>query len=285
MSRQFGLDKPVYVQYLTFLGDLVRGDFGRSLASRAPVINDLRRYLPATLELTFAALTMAVLAGIPLGLLAARSRDTAVDHSTRLVSLFGVSFPGFWLGLMLQLLIVALLPIWPITGRFSDIIPPPTRITGLYVIDSILTLDFRSLGISLQYLFLPALTLALGSIAEISRLTRSGVIEALGKDFVLNARASGLPEVVILFRHALRYAAIPILTIGGLLFTWTLGGAVLVEVIFAWPGLGRYAVKSSVFMDYRPILAVVLVFGLAAAIVNLIVDVLYRALDPRVRLQ
>jgi peptide/nickel transport system permease protein len=132
---------------------------------------------------------------------------------------------------------------------------------------------------------LPALTLALGSVAEISRLTRSGVIDALGKDFVLSARASGLPETVILFRHGLRYAAIPILTVGGLLFTWTLAGAVLVEVIFAWPGLGRYAVKSSAFLDYRPILAVVLVLGLSAALVNLLVDVLYRALDPRVRLQ
>jgi peptide/nickel transport system permease protein len=285
VAKQFGLDKPVYVQYLAFLSDLARGDFGRSLATRAPVINDIRRYFPATIELSLASLTMAIVLGIPLGLLAARSRDTAIDHGTRLVSLFGVSFPGFWLGLMLQLLVVILLPIWPITGRFSDTIPPPARITGLYTIDSILALDFRALGISLQHLFLPALTLALGSVAEISRLTRSGVIDALGKDFVLSARASGLPETVILFRHGLRYAAIPILTVGGLLFTWTLAGAVLVEVIFAWPGLGRYAVKSSAFLDYRPILAVVLVLGLSAALVNLLVDVLYRALDPRVRLQ
>jgi len=283
VARQFGLEKPLHVQYLVFLRDLTRGDFGRSLASRAPVINDLRRCFPATIELSLAALTLATLIGVPLGLLAARCRDTAIDHGTRLISIFGVSFPAFWLALMLQLLIVVLLPIWPITGRFSDTVPPPTRITGLYVLDSILTLDFQSLGISLQYLFLPAVTLALGSLAEISRLTRSGVIEALSKDFVLNARASGLPEIVILFRHALRYAAIPILTIGGLLFTWTLSGAVLVEVIFAWPGLGRYAVKSSVFMDFRPILAVVLVFGLSAALVNLVIDVLYRALDPRVR--
>ena len=267
------------------MGDLVKGDFGNSLATRAPVVNDLRRFLPATLELSLTSLIIAVLIGIPLGVLAARFRDGSIDHSARLVSLLGVSLPNFWLGLMLQLIVVALLPELPISGRFSDIIDPPKTITGLYIIDSLLTLDFQTLGIALKYLFLPALTLSLGSVAEISRLTRSGVIEALGKDFVLTARASGLPEVTILFRYALRYASIPILTVGGLLFTWTLAGSVLVETLFAWPGLGRYAVKSSLFLDYRPLLAVVLVFGLTAAIVNLIVDVLYRVLDPRVEYQ
>jgi peptide/nickel transport system permease protein len=285
VSRQFGLDKPVYLQYLMFLRDLALGDFGKSLATRAPVVNDLRRFLPATLELTAASLLLAVLIGIPLGVLAARFRDRTADHSTRLFSLLGVSFPNFWLGLMLQLVVVALLLKLPISGRFSDTLPPPRTITGLYILDSLLTLDFQSLGIALTYLILPALTLALGSIAEISRLTRSGVIEALSKDFVLTARASGLPDTIILFKYALRYAAIPILTIGGLLFTWTLAGSVLVETIFGWPGLGRYAVKSAQFMDYRPLLAVVLVFGLSAAIVNLIVDLLYRVLDPRVEYQ
>jgi peptide/nickel transport system permease protein len=285
VAAQFGLDKPVYIQYLRFLGDLVKGDFGNSLATRAPVVNDLRRFLPATLELSLTSLILAVLIGIPLGVMAARFRDRSIDHSARLVSLLGVSLPNFWLGLMLQLIAVALLPKLPISGRFSDVIDPPNTITGLYIIDSLLTLDFQSLGMALKYLFLPALTLSLGSVAEISRLTRSGVIEALGKDFVLTARASGLPEVTILFRHALRYASIPILTVGGLLFTWTLAGSVLVETLFAWPGLGRYAVKSSLFLDYRPLLAVVLVFGLTAAIVNLIVDILYRVLDPRVEYQ
>lgn len=285
VAEQFGLDKPLHIQYLLFLRDLARGDFGRSLASRAPVVNDLRRFFPATIELSLTALSLAMSLGIPLGVLAARYRDTAIDHGARVTSLIGVSFPNFWLGLILQL-IVAVLPLpLPISGRFSDTMPPPTTITGLYVIDSLLTLDFRSLGIALKHLVLPALTLALASIAEISRLTRAGIIEALSKDFVLTARASGLPEATVLFRYALKYAAIPILTIGGLLFTWTLAGSVFVEVIFAWPGLGRYAVQSSMFLDYRPLLAVVLVFGLSAAMVNLIIDVLYRVLDPRVQLQ
>jgi peptide/nickel transport system permease protein len=282
VAKQFGLDKPVYVQYLVFLRDLLKGDFGRSLATRAPVINDLRNFLPATLELTFSALTLAFLIGVPLGVLSARYRDRAADHFTRLFSLLGVSFPNFWLGLMLQLIVVALAVSLPISGRFSDTLPPPRTITGMYLLDSLLTGNLQAFGVALKYLFLPALTLALGSIAEISRLTRSGVIEALSKDFVLTARASGLPERVILFRYALRYAAIPIVTVGGLHFTWTLAGSVLVETIFGWPGLGRYAVKSSLFMDYRPMLAVVLVFGLSAALVNLLVDILYRALDPRV---
>lgn len=283
MAEQFGLDKPAYIQYLMFLSDLTRGDFGRSLATRAPVVKDLRRFFPATIELALTALFLALLIGIPLGLLSARYRDKSIDHGSRLASLIGVSFPNFWLGLMLQLLVVVLVINLPISGRFSDVIPPPPTISGLLVLDSLLNLDSRSLVISLRHLLLPAITLALASIAEISRLTRSGVIEALGKDFVLTARASGLPEVTILYRHALRYAAIPILTITGLLFTWTLAGSVLVETIFSWPGLGRYAVRSALFLDYRPILAVVLVFGLTAAIINLIVDVLYRAVDPRVQ--
>jgi len=285
VAKQCGLDKPVYEQYLLFLRDLLKGDFGKSIATRAPVINDLRRYLPATIELTFAALFLAMLIGIPLGVLSAWFRDRSVDHSARLFSLFGVSFPNFWLGLMLQLIVVALAINLPISGRFSDTVAPPKTITGLLTVDSILAFDFKSLGISLEYLLLPALTLALASLAEISRLTRSGIIEAMGKDYVTTAKANGLPDLIILFRYALRNAAIPILTIGGLLFTWTLAGSVLVETIFGWPGLGRYAVKSSLFMDYRPILAVVLVFGLSAAIINLIIDILYRVIDPRITYQ
>jgi peptide/nickel transport system permease protein len=285
MAVKFGLDQPAHIQYLRFLGDLTRGDFGKSLATRAPVVNDITHFLPATIELSLISLFLAVLIGIPLGLLAAKFRDTNIDHSSRLVSLVGVSFPNFWLGLMLQLIAVALFANLPISGRFSDILPPPTKITGLLLVDSLLTLDFPSFFIALKHIVLPAITLSLGSIAEISRLTRSGVIEALSKDFVLTARATGLPESTILFKHALRYAAIPILTITGLLFTWTLAGSVLVETIFSWPGLGRYAVRSALFLDYRPILAIVLVFGLTAAIINLIVDVLYRAVDPRVQYQ
>jgi len=283
MAEQFGLDKPAHIQYLNFLSDLTKGDFGRSLATRGPVVNDLRRFLPATIELSLISLSLAVVLGIPLGLLAAKFRDTKVDHGSRLVSLVGVSFPNFWLGLMLQMIAVALFSNLPISGRFSDVLPLPTKITGLLTVDSLLALDFQSFCIALKHLVLPAITLSLGSIAEISRLTRSGVIEALSKDFVLTARATGLPEMTILFRHALRYAAIPILTITGLLFTWTLAGSVLVETIFSWPGLGRYAVRSALFLDYRPILAIVLVYGLIAAIVNLIVDVLYRVVDPRVQ--
>lgn len=285
VAKQFGLDEPLHIQYLNFLGDLTKGDFGRSLATRAPVVNDLRRYYPATMELSFAALFLALIIGVPMGLLAARFRDRPLDHITRVGSLLGVSFPGFWLAVMLQLVVTLYLPELPITGRFSDTASAPPTVTGLLVVDSLLALNFVALGVALKHLLLPGVTLALGSVAEISRLTRSGVIEALSKDFVLTARASGVPETIILFRHALRYAAIPILTISGLLFTWTLAGAVLVEVVFAWPGMGRYAVQSSLFLDYRPLLAVVLTFGVTAALVNLIIDILYRFLDPRIQYQ
>ncbi len=268
-----------------FYAILLKGDFGKSIATRAPVINDIRRYLPATIELSFAALFLAMALAFPSGFCL---HGTAIGlwitvpvSSPSLV----LVFPNFWLGLMLQLIVVALAINLPISGRFSDTVAPPKTITGFLTVDSILAFDFRSLGISLEYLLLPALTLALASIAEISRLTRSGIIEAMGKDYVTTAKANGLPDLIILFRYALRNAAIPILTIGGLLFTWTLAGSVLVETIFGWPGLGRYAVKSSLFMDYRPILAVVLVFGLSAAIVNLIIDILYRVIDPRITYQ
>jgi peptide/nickel transport system permease protein len=283
VRREYGLDEPLHVQYFMFLRRIIRADFGRSLETRRPVVYDLSRFYPATLELTLAALFLAVLLGIPLGVISARFRDRWPDHIARLFALGGASLPRFWLAIIFQLVVTLFFPVWPIQGRFDDNLPLPPNVTGLLVVDSLLHLDFRSSAVALKHLFLPALTLALSCLADISRLTRSGMIEAMRKDFVLTARASGLPELTILFRHVLRYTVTPLLTISGLLFTWIAAGAVLVELIFTWPGLGRYAVRSNLFMDYNPLLAVVLTIGLTCAAVNLIVDILYGLVDPRVR--
>ncbi len=283
LAEQFGLDKPLPLQYINYVAGLLRGDWGKSLYSKREVWNDLRTYFPATLELTIAAVGFATLLGIPLGLLSALRRNRLPDHLSRLVALFFVSFPAFWLAMIFQNFFGLELRWLPIGKRFDVRIPPPESITGLLLVDSLLHLDFKSFGITLRYLILPALVLSFGSLASITRITRAAVLDVLEKDYVRTARAMGLRNRSILFVHVLRNAFNSILTMISLEFGWLLAGAVLVETIFDWPGLGLYAVESSLRLDFQPIMGITILYGIVFSLINIVTDALYGFIDPRIR--
>jgi peptide/nickel transport system permease protein len=282
IQKEFALDKPLPEQYVIYISNLVKGDWGKSLLSRRPVAADLKVFFPATLELTIWAIVIATVLGIPLGMASAVYRDSWLDHLARVLSLVGVSFPQFFLALILQLILSMGLGLTPLGGRFPAMQLPPVHVTGLFTVDAILDFDWIGLWWSLQHLLLPALALAVGPLATITRMTRAGMLEVLGQDFVLQERASGISKPKILFKYVLKNSFLPVLTMIGLSFGWLLGGAVLVESIFDWPGIGLYAVKSAMSLDFMPIMGVSLLTGFCFIIVNVLVDVLYGLIDPRI---
>lgn len=283
IRNEFGLDDPLPVQYVNYVKGLVSGDWGRSILSRRPVTADLRVYWPATFELVLAAMTIAVVLGVPLGVVSAVKHDRWPDHASRIYSLLGVSFPAFWLALLLQWFVALRFGLLPIGGRIGTEIGAPQHITGLYVLDSLLSGNGAALKSALLHLALPAFTLSMSPLATITRMTRSSMLEVLGQDYIRTARAKGLAERVLLFRHALRNAFMPTLTMIGLSLGWLMGGSILVETIFDWPGIGLYAVKSALTLDFMPIMGITFVYGVVFSIINLLVDVLYGFVDPRIR--
>jgi len=285
VRRMYGLDKPLWIQYGIYMQNLLRGDFGKSLWSKRPVVEDLRAYFIPTLELGLTAGFVFFFLGVPLGILSAIYRNTFLDHFLRLFSLIGVSFPVFIFGLVLLLVFYKLLGWFPVGGRIDPFISAPKHLTGFYLIDSFVTGNWRALVSSLHHIFLPAATLAYGSLAVVSRMTRASVLEVLSLDYVCTARAKGLSERAVLLKHALRNAMIPILTITGLQIGSLLGGVLLVEIIFSWPGLGTYAYTAVTVLDVNAIMAVTLTTGLLYTGVNLLVDLLYAVVDPRIRYQ
>lgn len=285
--RELGLDKPLYVQYLRYVRALLRGDLGVSVKTHQPILCDLKTYLPATMELVLFGMLMAITIGIPLGVLSGAKRNGPLDHSSRLVAIAGVSMPTFWLGLLLQLLFFGKLGWLPLGGRVDRSISlynPVQQITGFYLIDTVLTGNWVALKDSLVHLVLPAFTLATYAIGLTIRMTRSTMIEVLEEKYIVAARAAGLPERTILFRLALKNAIIPTLTVLGLSFVYSLTGAILVEVIFSWPGLGTYVTNAILNVDFPVIMAVTLVVTVFYVFINLFLDLLQAALDPRVTL-
>lgn len=281
--RAYGLDRPVGVQYLIYIRRLLTGDFGISIRTRRPVAEDLREFFPATVELGGAAWAVALLLGIPAGILSALYKDRIFDHLSRIGALMGASMPVFWLGLLLLGTFYYRLRWLPGPGRMDvSAIPPPSR-TGLLLVDGILAGDGAAWWNALRHLVLPALTLGLFSTAVIARMTRSAMLEVLYQDYIRTARAKGLARVRVVLRHALRNAMIPTLTIVGISFGNLLGGAVLTETIFAWPGLGRYATTSAISLDFPAVMGVTIVAAVIYTAVNLVIDLLYAKLDPRVR--
>jgi peptide/nickel transport system permease protein len=250
---------------------------------RREVGPDLQRYFPATLELVLAALLVAVLLGIPLGLISAVWRDRWPDQIARVLSLAGVSLPGFWIAIILQIKIAFEVGWLPISGRFDRLDVPPESITGFYVVDSLLAYNLDALQLSLKYLALPALCLSFGALATVARTVRADALEVLGTDYIRTARATGIPENALILKYTLKNASLNMLTQIGLFFGYTLTGSVLVENIFSWPGVGHYAVSAALTKDYVPLMGVTLLMGLAIVLVNLITDVLYAVLDPRIR--
>lgn len=281
--RAYGLDRPIGVQYVIYLRRLAAGDLGISIRTRRPVADDLREFLPATVELGGTAWVIALLLGIPAGILSAVYKDRIFDHLSRIGALVGASMPVFWLGLLLLGTFYYRLRWLPGPGRLDvSAIGPPSR-TGLLLVDAALAGDGAVLWNALRHLVLPALTLGLFSTAVIARMTRSAMLEVLYQDYIRTARAKGLARARVVLRHALRNAMIPTLTIVGISFGNLLSGAVLTETIFAWPGLGRYATTSAISLDFPAVVGVALVAAVIYTTVNLAIDLLYARLDPRVR--
>lgn len=283
VRKMYGLDKPILTQYVIYLKNLLKGDFGKSLWSKRPVIEDLKAYVLPTMELSLVASLLFFLLGVPLGILSAVYKDSIVDHTCRLFALIGVSLPVFIFGLALQLVFYKVLGWFPAGGRIDPFLSLPRHITGFYILDSLLAANFRSLISALRHLFLPAVTLAYGSLAVISRMTRASLLEVLEQDFIRTARAKGLAEYEIIVHHALKNAFIPILTITGLQLGSLLSGVLLVEVIFSWPGLGVYAYTAVTVLDVNAIMAITLLMGFLYTGINLCVDILYTIIDPRIR--
>ncbi|WP_323021947.1 ABC transporter permease [Pararhodobacter sp.] len=285
LAREFGLDQPLWVQYWTYLSGLVQGDFGTSLFSRRPVATDLAAYLPATLELVFSALLLAIVVGIPAGLMAAVWRNKWPDYLSNILSVAAISMPRFFLGLLLQLCFAMWLMWLPLGGRFPIIFDPPPGITGFYTIDSILAGDWESFWTAMRYLALPAIAMSLSPLATILRMMRASTIEVMHQDYVTTARALGLSPRLIVFKYVLRNAISASLTVIGLYFGWLLGGTVLVETVFDWPGIGLYATSAIVSQDFMPVVSVALVIGVLFVTANIAIDVLYGLINPKVRYQ
>jgi peptide/nickel transport system permease protein len=281
--QRYGLDQPIPVQFYYYLMGLVKGDLGLSFRTQRPVIQDLIQRYPATIELSTTAMILAIVVGVAIGIVAATSKRKLVDPSSRLFSIYGLSLPEWWTGMILQLGFAFGLGLFPSTGRYDFSLVPPTHITGLYVLDSIITLNGPALANSLWHLALPAFVLSLGAMAQIARMTRSSFLEQSSKDYVIFQKASGLPGRIVTYKYMLKCAFSSVLTIIGLTYGFLLGGSFLVESVFAWPGIGYYGVQALLYKDYNAVVGVVLVVGIGYAAVNLLVDCLYGALDPRVR--
>lgn len=281
LRQQLGLDQPVWVQYLRFLRDALEGDLGTSIQSNRPALHDVLVAFPVTLQLTLASLLIATLLGVPIGAVSAVRQGTRFDAVVMTLTLFGVSMPIFWLGLMLLVLFAAGLGWLPVGGLMPVGLEPP-RIIGMSVIDSILSGDVTMIAASLRHLLLPAVTLASVPLALIARITRAEVMAAATLDHVRTARAKGLAAARVVVRHILRNAAIPIVTVIGLQLGLLLSGAVLTETIYSLPGLGRLMVDSILSRDYTVVQAGALFIAALFVLVNLVVDISYAALDPRI---
>lgn len=286
IRKKLGLDQSLPKQFLDYLGNLAQGDWGTSLTTGQSVASEVMTRLPASLELTLAGLLLATVVAIPLGVVAATRRDTWVDHLARIIATTGVSLPVFFTGLLFVYLFYFILGWAPAPiGRLDVYMSAPKAITGFYLIDSLLTGEGSVFVASLKQLLLPAFTIALFVLAPITRMTRAAMLGALSSDFVRTARAMGLSNTTVVYRYALRNAMLPVLTTLGMVFSFLLGANVLVEKVFAWPGIGSYAIESLIASDYAPVQGFVLTMAVLYVFLNLVLDILYSLLDPRVRIQ
>lgn len=282
IRKAYGFDQPLWRQFVVYAGQVVRGELGSSIFTQQPVIGDIAHRLPATVELVLAALLFAACAGIPLGVLAAVRYNSSFDHAVRIVTVGGLAIAPFWFAIILQLVFAMDLDWLPLRGRIPVGMPPPPDFTGLFLVDSLLAGRLDLFVTSLRHILLPAFTLSLGSLTSIIRFTRAGMLETLQKDFVIYEKAAGYPERRIIWVYVLRNSLVATTTQIGLLFGALIAGAVAVETIYDWPGIGSYAVQAILTSDYKAILAVTLVIGVIYAVVNILVDIVHALLDPRV---
>ncbi|MFC3060830.1 ABC transporter permease [Paenirhodobacter populi] len=283
MRENLGLDQPLYVQYGRYIAGLVQGDLGTSIRTGRPVLEDIVAYFPATLELVIVALIFSILVGVPLGVASAVWRNGIIDQLARTFAAIGISTPAFWLGLLLLVAFYGRLGWFPGSGRLDAGIAPPPTITGMYVFDSLVTGQFKTMINAIWHLVLPALCLGFVHVGVIARQIRSAMLDQLSEDYVRTARASGLSKARVILIHALPNAAIPSVTVLGLAFGDLLYGAVLTETIFAWPGMGAYVVNSIQALDFPAVMGFTVIVSMAYVLVNLAVDLAYIALDPRIK--
>jgi peptide/nickel transport system permease protein len=281
IRAKYGLDQPLFVQYFIWLGDVLRGDLGRSILSHEQVTIEIASRFPNTIELALAAMIFAIIIGVIAGIISATKQYSIADYSVMGIALFGISMPVFWLGIMLMMIFGVFLGWLPIGGRI-DLLIPYQRITGFMVFDSIITANGAALISVLRHLILPAIALGTIPMAIIARTTRSSMLEIMRQDFIRTERAKGLPERTVIYKHALRNAMVPVVTVIGLNFGLLLSGAILTETVFSWPGVGRLVVDSVYARDYPLVIGCILIFSLVFVIVNLITDIMYTYIDPRI---
>jgi peptide/nickel transport system permease protein len=282
-TEEFGLDKPLPIQYLIYVKKLVQGDLGTSIVSRRAVLKDLIVYFPATIELSLAALLLIILVGVPLGVISAIHRNSVLDVLARGLAVGGVAMPQFWLGLMFLLFLFYWLGVFPGGGRLDLTISPPTRITGMYVLDSLLTGNWTTLANALKHIALPAITLALTNLSTTTAMVRSAMLQSLSQDYITMARAYGFGKFTVHYIYALKNSLISAVSVIGLTTGYLLGGAVLVETVFDWPGMGLFASRAILNVDYAPVVGVAMVISFVYVVMNLLADILYALLDPRIR--
>jgi peptide/nickel transport system permease protein len=283
---KLGLDKPLYLQFIRYVSDLSHGDLGSSLTTGQPVAQELKSRLPASAELTLLGLIVSMAIAVPLGILAATRPNSLIDHCCRVIATAGVSLPVFFTGLLLVYVLYYLLGWAPAPlGRLDVFFSPPPQVTGFYLIDSAIAGDGELFLASLKQLILPALTLGIFALAPIARMTRASMLAALSSDFVRTARASGLTPFTVTVTYAFRNAMLPVVTTLGMVFSFLLGANVLVEKVFAWPGIGSFAVGALIASDFAPLQGFVLTMAVMYVALNLLMDILYGVIDPRVRIE
>ncbi|RJG44903.1 ABC transporter permease [Mesorhizobium sp. DCY119] len=281
LRSQLGLDQPLVMQYVNFVTGALKGEFGLSLVERRDVGEVIASRLPATLELIFASLLIAIVVGVPLGVIAAVRRDRFIDGLSRFIALAGVSFPQFWIGIVLQLVFGLALAMLPITGRISG--PPPLTVTGFMTIDSLLAGNFSAFTDSLRHLVAPAIVLSTGPLATIMRMTRANMIDELEKPYPELARALGVHPLIINYKFVLRNAFTPTLTIIGFLVPIMIGSSFVVEKVFGWPGIARFGADAIIANDFNGVVGVTMVVCLFVVVINFLVETIYPILDPRIR--
>lgn len=286
VRKSLGLDKPLPEQFVRYVGDLARGDLGNSLSTGLPVSTEIASRLPASAELTLFALVLSLSIAIPLGILAAIKQGSWIDHACRLVATAGVSLPVFFTGLLLVYVFYYALGVAPPPiGRLDAFAPTPKAVTGFLLLDTLVAGDVETFRAAFGQLLLPAFTLGIFSLAPITRMTRASMLAVLASDFVRTARASGLDGRTVTITYAFRNAMLPVVTTLGMVFSFLLGANVLVEKVFAWPGIGSYAVEALLQSDFAPVQGFVLTMAVMYVALNLLIDIFYGIIDPRVRLE
>lgn len=284
IRREYNLDKPILIQYLLYFRDIFRGDFGTSMHTRRPVIDDIKKFLPATMELASFSMLLVIIIGVPLGIISAIKKDKLADHFARLFALGGVAAPVFWVGILLQLIFYYILGLLPAGTRLTYGIAPPQHITGLYTLDSLLTGNWRVFWDSVRHLLLPVSLLTLSSMSSVVRQTRGEMLKVMKEDYVLFHTAYGLSNRMIVYKYALRNAITPTISVIGLLFGLLLSGSFLVESVCIWPGIGRYVAIAVLSSDFPAITGATLIIAFSYALINLLVDIVYVLINPKVRI-